>query len=263
MDRTNSLSLVFQFESRQGHRLPWHFLWFPSAHLKCVKVRSLSTIALRLCFSLKENMQSPMVTCVWWRFTVLLKTKQLQMRTVICLLYTRAVCKVRGLILLLRVETLWRCGDGLFFEVPPLASDALPTTLHLHLENVLQAVNHFKISCLGAAFSRLGKPISRMGRDLNWILFSAWKKWISGTPLEHPPYRRAPRQAISKWSTVYSTFSRSGWSLVRSASLAKGSTSEKRPSPHLHKVPIRSNKVSPRTLQTPLMCLCVYNLLFL
>jgi hypothetical protein len=24
---------------------------------------------------------------------------------------------------------LWRCGDGLFFEVPPLASDALLTTL--------------------------------------------------------------------------------------------------------------------------------------
>jgi hypothetical protein len=23
---------------------------------------------------------------------------------------------------------------------------------------------------------------------LNWILCSAWKKWIGGTPLEHPPY---------------------------------------------------------------------------
>jgi hypothetical protein len=29
--------------------------------------------------------------------------------------YTRAVWKVRGLTLLLRVETLWRCGDCLFF----------------------------------------------------------------------------------------------------------------------------------------------------
>jgi hypothetical protein len=36
----------------------------------------------------------------------------------------------RGLTLLLPVGTLWRCGDGLFFEVPPLASDALLTTLH-------------------------------------------------------------------------------------------------------------------------------------
>jgi hypothetical protein len=59
---------------------------------------------------------------------------------------------------------------------------------------------------------------------------------------------------------VCSTFSRSGCSVVRSVSLAKGGTSKKRPSPHLHKVSIRSNKVSPRTLQTaqvscPFMCL--------
>jgi hypothetical protein len=32
------------------------------------------------------------------------------------------------------------------------------------------------------------------------------------------------------------------WSVVRSASLAKGGTSKRRPSPHLHKVPSRSNK---------------------
>jgi hypothetical protein len=42
----------------------------------------------------------------------------------------------------------------------------------------------------------------------------------------------ASRQEISKWSTVCSTFSRSGWSVVRSTSLAKGGTSKKRPSPH-------------------------------
>jgi hypothetical protein len=36
--------------------------------------------------------------------------------------------------------------------------------------------------------------------------------------------RGAPRQEISKWSTVCSTFSRSGWSVVRSASLVKGGT---------------------------------------
>jgi hypothetical protein len=34
----------------------------------------------------------------------------------------------------------------------------------------------------------------------------------------------APRQEILKWSTVCSTFSRRGWSVVRSASLAKGGT---------------------------------------
>jgi hypothetical protein len=82
---------------------------------------------------------------------------------------TRAVCKVRGYTLLLRVETLWRCGDGLglFFEVPPLASDAFLTELHPLLENVLQAVDLFEISCLGAPFSWLEKPRNRMGRDLD------------------------------------------------------------------------------------------------
>jgi hypothetical protein len=50
---------------------------------------------------------------------------------------TKAVWKVRGLVLLLRVGILWRCGDGLSFQVPPLASDALLTTLHPLLENVL------------------------------------------------------------------------------------------------------------------------------
>jgi hypothetical protein len=56
-------------------------------------------------------------------------------------LYTRTVCKIRGLTLLLRVGTLWRCGDGLFFEVSPLASDALLTTLHLLFENGVTVVS--------------------------------------------------------------------------------------------------------------------------
>jgi hypothetical protein len=63
----------------------------------------------------------------------------------------------------------------------------------------------------------------------------------------------ALRQEISKWSTVCSTFSNSGWSVVRSASLVKGGTSKMRPSPHLDNVPTRSNKVNPRTLQTALL----------
>jgi hypothetical protein len=56
------------------------------------------------------------------------------------------------------------------------------------LENMLQTINHFKISCLGAPFSWLEEPRNFMKQDLNWILCSAWKKWISGTPLERPPY---------------------------------------------------------------------------
>jgi hypothetical protein len=35
---------------------------------------------------------------------------------------------------------MWRCGDGLFFEVAPLASDALLATLHPLLENEVTVV---------------------------------------------------------------------------------------------------------------------------
>jgi hypothetical protein len=70
---------------------------------------------------------------------------------------TRAFSKVRGLTLLPQLGTLQRCGDSLLYEVPHLASDALLTTLHPLVENVLQAVNHFEISCLGAPFSWLKK----------------------------------------------------------------------------------------------------------
>jgi hypothetical protein len=64
-------------------------------------------------------------------------------------------------------QALWRCDDGLFFEVPPLASDALLTTLHPLLENVLETIGHFEISCLGAPFSWLEKHRNRMGQDLD------------------------------------------------------------------------------------------------
>jgi hypothetical protein len=65
----------------------------------------------------------------------------------------------------------------------------------------------------------------------------------------------ALRQEILDWSTVWNTFSRSGWNVVRSASLAKGGTLKKRLFLHLHKVPTQSNKVSPWTLQTALVVL--------
>jgi hypothetical protein len=53
---------------------------------------------------------------------------------------------------------MWKCGDGLFFEVPPVASDVLLTTLHPLLENVLQTVDRFEISCLGAPFHGWKSP---------------------------------------------------------------------------------------------------------
>jgi hypothetical protein len=143
------------------------------------------------------------------------------------------------------------------YNAPPTSRKRAPDSLSLR--NFL----------LGAPFSSLEKPRYRMGRNLNWILCSTWKKWIGGTPSEHPPYsphvapmrflgfsnheKGAPRQEISKWSTVCSTFSRSGWSVVRSASLAKWGKSKKRPSPHPYKVPTRGNMASPRTFQTALV----------
>jgi hypothetical protein len=133
----------------------------------------------------------------------------------ICIKYNsnlRAVCKVRGLTLLLRVGALWRCGDGLFFKVSPLASEALLTTLHPLLENVLQTVDHFEISGLGAPFSRFEKPRNRMGRD-RWNPIRTSAIQSRSRPMQ---CLRAPRQEISKWSTVCSTFSRSGWNVVRS-----------------------------------------------
>jgi hypothetical protein len=38
------------------------------------------------------------------------------------------------------VDSPYYCGDGLFIEVPPLASDAILTTLHPLLQNELQTV---------------------------------------------------------------------------------------------------------------------------
>jgi hypothetical protein len=139
----------------------------------------------------------------------------------------KAVWKFRGLTILLRVGTFRRWGDGPFFKVPPLASDALLTTLHPLLKNVLQTVDHFKISCLGAPFSWLEKPRNRMGRARSALYGGCF----NGVPPIHcfqtehriqfisRPMRflgfsnhekKAPRQ-ILKWSTVCSTFSRRGW----------------------------------------------------
>jgi hypothetical protein len=166
--------------------------------------------------------------------------------------YTRAVWKVRGLTLLFRVGTLWRCGDGLFFEVPPLASEALLTTLHPLLENVLQTVCR-KLQDdsgaggfdLGATFSWLEKPRNRMGRDLDCRtdVLMGIHRFRRAHPLHtfelrnaDAPLRLPRHPKRGSFKTTVTTFSVSWWSVIRNASLAKGGTSKKRPSPHLHKV---------------------------
>jgi hypothetical protein len=135
---------------------------------------------------------------------------------------------------------LWRCDDGLFFEVPPLAGDALLTMPHPLVENVMQTVDHFEIYCLGAPFTLFEKPRNLMGRDLDCLAdvlvefhLSTFFKPNTEFNSDLTPMRflglsnhekGAPRQEISKRSSVCSTFSTNGRSVVRSATLAKGGT---------------------------------------
>jgi hypothetical protein len=163
------------------------------------------------------------------------------------------------------VEVRWRS----LFRSTSLGKRCTLTTLHPLLENVLQTVDHFEIPCLGAPFSWFEKPRNHMWRNLDCMaaVLVGFHRWsFSKMNTEFNAYlgpmrfvgfskheKGAPRQEISKRSTVCTKFSRSGLSVLRNASLAKGGTSKERPSPHLHKVPIRINNVSPRTLQTALV----------
>jgi hypothetical protein len=67
------------------------------------------------------------------------------------------------------------------------------------------------------------------------------------------PLRLIRHPKKGSFKTTLTPFSRSGWSVVKSASLARGRISKKRQSPHLHKVPTRSNKMGPPTFQTELV----------
>jgi hypothetical protein len=109
---------------------------------------------------------------------------------------------------------LWRCGDGLFFEVPSLVSDALLTTLHPLLENVLQTVDHFEISCFGTPFSWLKKKQKPHGArsELNFVFgLEKMDEWnpirtlalqFTSCPMRFLGFsnheKGAPRQEISK-----------------------------------------------------------------
>jgi hypothetical protein len=93
--------------------------------------------------------------------------------------YMRAICKVCGLTLLL-FGALWRCSDGLFFKVTPFASDSLLTVLHPLLENMLQTIDHFEISCFGAPFSWLEKPRKHMG-----VRSGRYGRYSDGVPPIH------------------------------------------------------------------------------
>jgi hypothetical protein len=73
-----------------------------------------------------------------------------------------------------------------FSEVPPLASDALLTTLHPLLENVMQTVDHFEISCLGDPFFFGGggwKSPEMSGTAARLIASSRWMSCTVYYPL--------------------------------------------------------------------------------
>jgi hypothetical protein len=72
-----------------------------------------------------------------------------------------------------------------------------------------------------------------------------WRIQFRSNPMQFLSFSNYKKGALRQEISKCSVFSRSGCSVVRSASLAKGGTSKKRPSPHLHKVLTWSNKVSP------------------
>jgi hypothetical protein len=81
---------------------------------------------------------------------------------------------------------------------------------------------------MGFHLSTFSKP--------NTIQFRSRPMWFLGFSNHE---KGAPKQEFLKWSTVCSTFSRSGPRVVWSTSLAKEDTSKKRPSPQIHEVRLR------------------------
>jgi hypothetical protein len=132
---------------------------------------------------------------------------------------------------------------------------------HWSLQNVLPQSSLFMVGKAqkshGARFGLYGGcsngiPLIHFFQAEPRIQFISCPMWFLG----FSNHEKGPlRQEISKWSVVCNTCSRSGWSVVRRASLSKGGTSKKRLSLHLNKVLTWNNKVSPWTLQTALVIL--------
>jgi hypothetical protein len=122
------------------------------------------------------------------------------------------------------------------------------------------AVDHFNFSCLAALFSWLEKPRNRMRRDLDCmadVLMGFHRSTFSKPNTEfnaisgllQPRKGSCEARKIEVINGLQNVFEK--WvERCKKYIACQGSTSKKRPAPHLHKVPTRSNKVSPRTLQT-------------
>jgi hypothetical protein len=201
------------------------------------------------------------------------------MRLIILIIQVmRAVWKVRELTLLFRIRNLWRCGDGLFFEISLgkrcTSYNASPNSWkraadRWSLRNFLPQSSLFMVGKAQKSHEARSGLYGGCSSGVPPIHFFQAEHRIQfrSRPMRFLGFfnheKGAPMQEISKWSTACSTFSRSGWSVVRTASLAKGGTSKKRPLPHLHKFPTRSNKMSPRTLHTALVFCLKIDLTFL
>jgi hypothetical protein len=93
--------------------------------------------------------------------------------------------------------------DSPFYSESELCGGAVTVSFSKYLPwqtmHFLQRSTHFsKMGCRPLITSKFlaselpfhgwKSPEIAWGRDLNWILSSAWKKWIGGTPSEHPTY---------------------------------------------------------------------------
>jgi hypothetical protein len=93
--------------------------------------------------------------------------------------------------------------DSSHYAESELRGSAVTVSFSKHLPwqamRFLQRSTHFSKTCCRPLitsrflaperlFHGWKSPEIAWARDLNWILCSAWKKWVGGTPLEHPPY---------------------------------------------------------------------------
>jgi hypothetical protein len=119
---------------------------------------------------------------------------------------------------ILRVGTFWRCGDGLVFQVPPLASGARLTTLRTFRNRAADRWSLRNFLPRSSLFMG-GKARNRMRRDLdcmaNVLMGFHWSTFSKPNPefdLDFAPCNFWAFSTMKReWSTVYSTFSKSGW----------------------------------------------------
>jgi hypothetical protein len=139
---------------------------------------------------------------------------------------TRAVCKVRGLTLLLWVGILWKCGDGLFFRSSSLGKwytscNAPPTSRkraadRWSLRNFLPRNSLFMVGKAQKSHGTRSElnSVFDLERSIRTSVIqsrSRLMRFLGSSNHE----KGAPRQKISKWSMVCSTFPRRGWSVEK------------------------------------------------